>query len=149
MAIIHKKILTTSGYKPDMKYKPFNHADTKILIFFFFFFFFFFGFISGDWKLPKSLHFWILNFRFLFFIFWQNLAKDKEKKRLPLWLDDDDDDYYYYCYFLWSQWDVWSLVGSGIPLSGSDHQLHLLNPKPYQTYSLQFLLRLIPYIISK
>jgi hypothetical protein len=90
-----------------MKYKPFNHADTKILIFFIFFF----GFISGDWKLPKSLHFWILNFRFLFFIFWQNLAKDKEKKRLPLWLDDDDDDYYYYyyCYFLWSQWDVWSL----------------------------------------
>jgi hypothetical protein len=37
MAIIHKKILTTSGYKPDMKYKPFNHADTKILIFFLFF----------------------------------------------------------------------------------------------------------------
>jgi hypothetical protein len=28
-------------------------------------------------------------------------------------------------------WTLSSLVGSGIPLSGSDHQLHLLNPKPY------------------
>jgi hypothetical protein len=30
--------------------------------------------------------------------------------------------------------EVWSLsflVGSGISLLGSDHQLHLLNPKPY------------------
>jgi hypothetical protein len=60
MAIIHKKILTTSGYKPDMKYKPFNHADTCVF------------FCTRKSKLEKIQKFWFFNF-FVSFLAIENL----------------------------------------------------------------------------